>query len=145
MFETGDQVECYWEDHQGNGWWWDAQILKRNSKSYRVSFDGYDASWNMTVRKRYVRSRKSVQTNSSLPIVHDPQASILTEDDPSCDDESEAESSDEHVHPSIPESSCDSSDDSDVAEMSGKFILYTCMFIIQAHIIFILNLTNANL
>ena len=57
-FVIGDPVEAYWEDHSGNGWWWKAIILKVNNRSYRVRFEEYDRSWDMTLRKRFVRRRR---------------------------------------------------------------------------------------
>ena len=57
-FVVGDPVEAYWENHNGIGWWWKAIILKVNNRSYRVRFDDYDNSWDMTLRKRFVRRRR---------------------------------------------------------------------------------------
>ena len=75
MLIVGDKVESYWEDLNGIGFWWNSVIMKVNKRGYRVKFDGYDKEWNMTLRKTFVRRRRSAAVSCGDDVSDDNEPS----------------------------------------------------------------------
>lgn len=128
-FVVGDPVEAYWEDHNGIGWWWKAIILKENNRSYRVRFDDYDNSWDMTLRKRFVRrQRQNVDISPNNADGDAMTISSSSDDDLSAEDTRSSDSNvSDHVSnsPSADIDSETSSDSDSDVNVTQESDLYT--------------------
>ena len=65
FFNVGDPVEIFWQDASRTGFWWPGVILRVLQSRYKVTFDNYDNSWDMVVRKHLVRRRREAEPSSS--------------------------------------------------------------------------------
>ncbi len=51
-YDAGQNVDIYWGSR-----WWPGRVLKRDGSRYRITYDGWSASWDEWVGPERLRKR----------------------------------------------------------------------------------------